>query len=521
MKNIENLTKIEKIKEMFNNEIADDNEFNNVIWINYIEDREIREKVALNQFIKLYLGEKKDFIEVDSILNRGIIILDKFFDYTKNNLEFTKKLIKDFFFKIKEDIIKNNINFNIEEFINKIDKTRYNYKKKQFDKMKNLYLNNELTIEEIEKYKLQALKDIKNIKDSSKIKNLYEKIKDSKNKWSEILKKYEEFYEDYYKKIEKLKEVWGNNSITASLGWDLSNSDFSMENINNLIKIEKFIRIEDNKEINKLLKKLGKSKVDTNKIKSNRIRKRINFRSNNEILGITRSSDITRVLSSEYTLLNNKLLKYYFYQKYIESELLSYRLADNKNEDNKNNKRNEGPFIICLDTSSSMEGLPEILSKSITIDIIKQAKKQKRDIYLIMFGSIDEVIELKIDYTKENSIRLLKFLQKKYYGGTDFVTPIKKSFELIDNKKIENADILMISDGLVKIPNDFIKKINETKQKRDIKIYSLIINTEKIKDKFSDEVYYYKYKNSEKKVDRKVTRREISFYADDLSLFID
>jgi uncharacterized protein with von Willebrand factor type A (vWA) domain len=168
-----------------------------------------------------------------------------------------------------------------------------------------------------------------------------------------------------------------------------------------------------------------------------------------------------------------------------------------------------------------MEGLPETLSKSITINIIKQAKKQKRDIYLIMFGSIDEVTELKIDYTKENSMKLLKFLQKKYYGGTDFVTPIKKSFELIENKKIENADILMISDGLAKVPNDFIKKINETKNKKDIKIYSLIINTEKIEDKFSNEVYYYKYKNREKKVDRKVTRREISFYADDLSLFID
>ncbi|MBZ4683240.1 MAG: hypothetical protein PWP46_120 [Fusobacteriaceae bacterium] len=521
MKEIENSKQIEEIIEIYNDELVQDSEFSSIIWINYIEDREIREKVALNQFIKLYLGEEKDFIKVNSILNSGITILNKFFNYTKNNLEFTKKLIIDFFMRIKEDIIKNNINFNMEEFTKIIDRDRYNYKKKQFDKLKNLYLNDNISVEELEKYKLEALKNMDNIKDSSKIDSLYEKIKENKNKWNEILKKYDEYYEEYYKKIEKLKEIWGDNSITASIGWDLSSSDFSMENINKLTKIEKFIKIENNEEINKLIKKLGKSRININNIKNSRIRKGINFRSNNEVLGITRSSDITRVLSSEYTLLNNKLLKYYFYQKYIESELLSYQLADNNSENSTNTKNNEGPFIICLDTSSSMEGLPETLSKSITINIIKQAKKQKRDIYLIMFGSIDEVTELKIDYTKENSMKLLKFLQKKYYGGTDFVTPIKKSFELIENKKIENADILMISDGLAKVPNDFIKKINETKNKKDIKIYSLIINTEKIEDKFSNEVYYYKYKNREKKVDRKVTRREISFYADDLSLFID
>lgn len=538
---------IETIKQLFYNELQSDKEFMESVWINYPEDRLIREKTALNQFIRLYSGEQLDILSTDTELQSNIKVLDLFCDDAKCDISLTKKLIKDFFNEIKlayqnqNELIKTSDLSDLKEIIHWIGTDNIINKRKEFEKLKKLYsqseeeklsFNDSLSIEELEKLKLEIIslnnKNLihsQNSFDEELINKAIADIEDiiiKKQEWNKILQKLDSQYEIYYKKISELKKIWGDNSLTASLGWDLSSADFTEENLFKLKKNAEYLEIENNEALNRLMQLLGNSSKNKKNANKRNMRKGIDTISKNELLGVHNSSDLARVLPSELSYLNNKYLKYRFYMKYAESELNTYLIADNSEENRKQDKNNsEGPFIACIDTSSSMEGLPEIISKSVVIKLIKMAKKQKRKLYLILFGSIDEIEEFEIDYSENSTKKLYEFLNHTFFGGTDFVTPIKRSIELINSKKYNKADILMISDGVAKVPDEFIQKINRDKNKFKFEIYSLIIGNKNIQDKFSDKIFYYKHKGQEKKLDKSFTRRDVSFYADEVSLFID
>ena len=105
-----------------------------------------------------------------------------------------------------------------------------------------------------------------------------------------------------------------------------------------------------------------------------------------------------------------------------------------------------------------MKGEPERIAKGTVVEVIREFKKQKRDIYLMVFGSRDEIYEFSVE--PKNIQSYLKFLQSTFNGGTDFKTPINRAVELITNQGFENADILMITDGIALLKKAYIDDFN-------------------------------------------------------------
>ncbi|QUM76718.1 hypothetical protein HWV00_11015 [Moritella sp. 24] len=242
-----------------------------------------------------------------------------------------------------------------------------------------------------------------------------------------------------------------------------------------------------NKKIQSILNTLGRSYISEEK-KEVPIK-----RSNaNEIFGIHKSGDVTRVLPSELAGFENEELELLFYAKLLESNLSTYKMSGHHidMEEDIESKQEKGPIIACLDTSASMDGSPILKARALLFAIHSILNKEQRELYVLLFGDNNEIKELHLKSSESKG--LLAFLTKSFNGGTSFETPLKRSVEIIENaKNFDKADILMITDGACDISSGFKKSLTSKKQKLGFSIQTVICDTSfssYINDDFSDNV---------------------------------
>ena len=65
-------------------------------------------------------------------------------------------------------------------------------------------------------------------------------------------------------------------------------------------------------------------------------------------------------------------------------------------------KAERGPIIVCLDTSGSMHGAPEIVAKAIVLEAMRVAHAEKRACYLYSFSGPTDVAELELKPNEED-----------------------------------------------------------------------------------------------------------------------
>ena len=339
----------------------------------------------------------------------------------------------------------------------------------------------------IEEYKNIALtpENIQNFKmEQSEIKEYVEEISD------------EDIPEDLMKKLKKVQAsvVKINDDVNgkykeflkefSTVVYSYSDLKKLPENSNQIIK-EMLL----NNNIKAVVEKLGKGNAEEEKNSKKEI---IMEMSQNEVFGIHKSNDITRLLPSELVLFENEELENLFYAKMYENSLLTYEIAgeDKKEKDKEKKEYKKGPVIACIDTSGSMRGNPIKKARALLLAISKILQTEKRKMYVILFGSAGQILEFKMENEKEIA-DLLKFLNQEFNGGTDFNTPLKRAIKIIENEKnYEKSDILFVTDGLCSL-NDENRKIVESKKKKlNFNIFTVNCTgyTRNLKDGFSDEI---------------------------------
>ena len=242
-----------------------------------------------------------------------------------------------------------------------------------------------------------------------------------------------------------------------------------------------------NRHIRDVLKRLGKGSTSVEKKDESKVAKI----KKDELFGINKSGNISRILPSELLNLEDENLKYLFYAKYLENSLLTYEIKG-KDEIEKNETEekisNKGPIVVCLDTSGSMKGTPLLRAKALVLSITKILREENRELYVILFGAKGQFQEISVE-GEEDICRAIKFLKKSYEGGTDFETPLRRGIEIISEKEnYRKADILMVTDGSCRISYQFKRVLKEEKERLDFKIYTVICEADRVEKDFSDGV---------------------------------
>ena len=188
-----------------------------------------------------------------------------------------------------------------------------------------------------------------------------------------------------------------------------------------------------------------------------------------EIAGIQLGRELTWALPNELALLADPDLQILFDLKYLEANISSFHLqgqqASSILDDAKPKKKpmaKKGPMIVCLDTSGSMHGQPELISKAMCLYLSIQALREKRPMYLINFSANLTAMELKKGQAIDD---VLEFLSQSFHGGTDIIPAMQHAVDMLTQPSFRQADIVVISDFIMgQLGTELMQSIEQHKQ---------------------------------------------------------
>lgn len=260
------------------------------------------------------------------------------------------------------------------------------------------------------------------------------KGEDSDKKWEqmrkEAAKKYGVKKEDPIKKFENvLKQQRKNPLLSSNADGPTAEETREMET-----KLLSFIP----KSLKRLARMIGRTGgIGTTTGKT------FGRASKSDISGITVGDDLNSLLPTEIAMLSEKGTQDIFYRNYAEKRLQVFASASSGEA---KKEHQDGPVIICLDTSSSMNGEPATIAKMLTIAVAIYAMRRRRKVMVIKYSFNYECETFKS--MKRDKDKLMEFLSWHGVGGNDE----NRMFSYLFGKRLpkepayDTADILCISD---------------------------------------------------------------------------
>ncbi|ARF17050.1 VWA domain-containing protein [Sporosarcina ureae] len=197
--------------------------------------------------------------------------------------------------------------------------------------------------------------------------------------------------------------------------------------------------------------------------------------------GVTIGSEIERLLPMELGLYANGSTKKDFLRRFAEGNTMQF-------EQKKRENLGKGPIIFCLDQSGSMK-LLDNQSKGFILALLSIAKKQRRDLCVLLFSTIIQ----KEVFTKGNitSNELARLARTYLGGGTDFTLSLQGALEVLEDSTFKHADIIFVSDGEDEISDSFLTEFNEKKKQKEFNVLTLALGKDTtIAESFSDRVLH-------------------------------
>jgi uncharacterized protein with von Willebrand factor type A (vWA) domain len=227
-------------------------------------------------------------------------------------------------------------------------------------------------------------------------------------------------------------------------------------------------RLARNRKLGELARLVGRFKQD-----ARALRRKTLDRGVAEAYDVERGADLGRLIPSELLALHHPQLRADFQRRLLEGAVLQYRLREDE-------QKGKGPMVVCIDVSSSMQGDKELWAKAVSLTLMDIARRQRRLFRAVLFSSGPENMRV-IDLNRERRYQpeLSRVIELAEYfpgGGTDFQTPIDAAIELIADKKLKRADIVVITDGECSVAPAWLAALKERKEDLQFSIYAVLVD---------------------------------------------
>lgn len=302
------------------------------------------------------------------------------------------------------------------------------------------------------------------------------------DKWYGLLNRKEYDYQyrhidtlcnDFYLLQRRHGSQANNQAISSRIEWLLQNFPHLYEK---LLPYEKAMKRHP--AIPQLIQMLGKRSKDNQKYDSTSgIAKQrlVSHSTQSDITGITQGNNLNSLLPIEYCYLADETMRPLFLERFTEKRL---QVFDYKSEETASNKdkrhkvSGQGPYIICVDTSGSMIGEREVLSKSAILAIAQLTEKTHRKCYVINFS--DEAVALSIEDLGKDIPKLAEFLNQRFEGGTDINPALKEASHIINGNDYQDSDIILISDFEMPPVNNHTAELIRQMKARKTSFFGLV-----------------------------------------------
>ncbi|MFK7970718.1 MAG: VWA domain-containing protein [Bacteroidia bacterium] len=200
-----------------------------------------------------------------------------------------------------------------------------------------------------------------------------------------------------------------------------------------------------------------------------------------EIIGIHQSDRIESVLPAELALLSHPETEVLLALKYVEKKLLTFQHRSVEKSPTPmiqpidEGAAAKGPIIMCVDTSGSMFGQPELVAKAIAFALTSKALEENRPCFLISFSTDYKSLEL--TKLKGSLANLISFIRMSFHGGTDIKPALEEALRILKEDNFKDADVLVISDFILpRVPKAMIEDVQEQRNEFGTRFHSLYIS---------------------------------------------
>lgn len=193
--------------------------------------------------------------------------------------------------------------------------------------------------------------------------------------------------------------------------------------------------------------------------------------SSEEVVDFIQGGDVARALAGELSSFATAEREDLFYAKVVTHSLLIYDLG--------RRERKPRPVYLCLDNSGSMAGDKEVWAKAVSLALAQLAIANGRPVEVVLFGdAADPLRVIAIRPEDDGPTRLEKVMDLASYflgGGTDFAKPLSHVLDVIRERDHSGNDVLFVSDGLCPLPDEFVRRLREEKERYDVRLTSVLI----------------------------------------------
>lgn len=201
-----------------------------------------------------------------------------------------------------------------------------------------------------------------------------------------------------------------------------------------------------------------------------------------EIDEVASGNDLSHVLPVELAVMADAGTEDIFYLKYATKKLQLFANKPKKQsvmkveqQKKKKPRLEKGPIIVSLDTSGSMNGNPIKLAKSLLLQLLRMAKKQKRKCFLITFSVRTKTLDL----SRPSSWKMVdKFLENTFTGGTNGEQMLNAALKMLNTSTFGMADVLIISDFFFNIPSSTTIAKMKKEHNKGTRFYGLKIDSD-------------------------------------------
>ena len=189
-----------------------------------------------------------------------------------------------------------------------------------------------------------------------------------------------------------------------------------------------------------------------------------------DITGITIGDTLSSLLPSETALLSCPATQPTFYHNYVEKRLQIFASASSGNAPV---THQDGPVIICLDTSGSMRGEKVEIACNLTMAITIIAQRRKRDVLVVKYSDWHFLLKVtKLSRQREDLEKFLSSYQGRGNAENELFRWLFKDI-LPNEKAFDTADILCITDFGWEPLNDYTIKLIESFKRKGMIFYGL------------------------------------------------
>ena len=198
--------------------------------------------------------------------------------------------------------------------------------------------------------------------------------------------------------------------------------------------------------------------------------------SKSDIAGITVGDDLSSLLPSEIALLAGRETEDVFFRNFVGKRLQVFASASAGRD---SVRRQDGPVVICLDRSGSMEGRPSEIARALTMAVTIIAKRQHRQVIIILYGN-DEMDSFVVKSLRKQRDALTRFLSYGCGGGNNEDELFSMVFrELLPrDKDFSGGDVLCVSDFLWPPVSEEVMDLIRINKAKGMKIYGLAVSRE-------------------------------------------